>query len=292
MNGRRFLVVGSDGLIGQALFRHLSERHQRVIGTTRRRNRVSSNQTLLDLDQDIISWEPPEDCSTGFLCAAATSQEHCRRHSDVTRQLNVTKTAALARILVDAGMFVVFLSTNLVFDGRDAVPNPGDPTNPQTEYGRQKTLAERALLEMGEKVAIVRLSKIFHPEMPLIKKWAVALEQSETIYPLSDLVCSPIPLDFTVNALYRIGAEEEAGIFQVSGERDVSYAEIALRLARRLEADEKLVQPSTSRQLGLRLEHLPAHTTMNVSRVTRQLGLTFPTVEATLDSVFGNILRA
>ncbi len=289
---QRVLVVGSDGLIGQALLRHFSDRHRDVCGTTRRADRVSIDTMLLDLDQDLTAWRPPPDCSVAYLCAAVTNQEKCRLNPGATRQLNVTKTVELARILVDAGIFVVFLSTNLVFDGQAPMSQPGAAPNPRTEYGRQKVLAEQSLLEMGEKVAVVRLSKVFHGNMTLLKKWAAALRQAETISPLGDLVCSPIPLDFVVNVLDRVGGKGTPGVFQVSGECDVAYSEIALRLARRLEADERLVQPASSQQLGLHLEQSPAHTTMDVSRLVQQLGLTPPTVQVALDSAFANVLRA
>ncbi len=286
--GKRLLVIGADGLIGRALVRSLSENHGEVMGTTRRSDQVSPASVLLDLTTDVTAWEPPPNCSAAFLCAAITSQEKCRADPAATARVNVIQTAELAKSLVAAGVFVVFLSSNLVFDGLVPTPKPDRAPLPRTEYGRQKADAEQRLLALGEGVAVVRLSKVFHPAMPLLQKWAEALRNGETIFPLADLVCSPIPLDFTLRALEKTGRERKPGIWQISGERDVSYAEIASLLAQRLNVDPSLVHPQSSIEQGLQLEHLPMHTTMDVSRVVDELDLTPPSVRATIDSVLEN----
>ncbi len=241
--GSRVLVIGGDGLIGHALTRRLAGQRQEVLATTRRPDHVSPARLLLDLSCDAPNWRPPPDCSVAFLCAAITSQEQCLRDPAGTEQVNVTRTLELARCLFEAGIFVVFLSTNLVFDGANPMSKISDAPSPQTEYGRQKALAEQSLLALGSRVAVVRLTKVFHGGMPLLQKWAKALRQGETIFPLNDLRCSPVSLDFVLHALDRIGGKFASGIFQVSGERDVAYAEIAADLARRLNVDERLVQP-------------------------------------------------
>jgi dTDP-4-dehydrorhamnose reductase len=286
---KRLLVIGGDGLIGRALVRSLSENHREVLGTTRRLDRVSPVSVLLDLARDVKAWAPPPNCSAAFLCAAITSQEKCRADPAATARVNVIRTAELAKSLVAAGVFVVFLSSNLVFDGLRPTPKVGDVPLPRTEYGRQKAEAEQRLLALGGQIAVVRLSKVLHPAMPLLREWAVALRNGETIFPLSDLVCSPIPLDFALRALAKAGRGRKPGIWQISGERDVSYAEIALLLAQRLNVDPSLVHPQTSKERRLHLEHLPLHTTMDVSRLENELDLTPPSVRATIDSVLENI---
>jgi len=290
MNSRssRFLVIGGDGLIGRALMRHLSGRGQEVLATTRRPDHVSPARPLLDLSCDASNWRPPPNCSVAFLCAAITSQEECLRDPAGTEQVNVTRTLELARCLFEAGIFVVFLSTNLVFDGANPMSKTSDAPRPQTEYGRQKALTEQSLLALGGRVAVVRLTKVFHGGMPLLQKWAKALRQGEIIFPLNDLRCSPISMDFVLRAFDRICDAFAPGIFQVSGERDVAYAEIAMHLARRLNVDERLVQPRSSQQLNLRLDYLPAHTTMDVSRLREELDLTPPDVWTTIDSVLAS----
>jgi dTDP-4-dehydrorhamnose reductase len=82
-----------------------------------------------------------------------------------------------------------------------------------------------------------------------------------------------------------IGEGRFSGIFQVSGDRDISYADLARHLARRLEADPDLVQPTTSVAAGVEMEHLPRHTTLDASRLQESFGLGPPGLATLLDDM-------
>src|SRR5690606_26325829 len=116
----------------------------------------------LDLADDPPRWRLPEDVAVAFLCAAVTALRSCEADPAGTARANVEHTARLASMLVGRGAFVVFLSSNLVFDGSEPRRRADAPTCPATEYGRQKAAAEGALLAMGG-VSIVRLTKVVGP---------------------------------------------------------------------------------------------------------------------------------
>ena len=65
------------------------------------------------------------------------------------------------------------------------------------------------------------------------------------------MVFSPVPLDAVTAALAAVGGRRFAGIIQVSGERDVSYGEVAAHLAERLAVDPGLVRPVGVASRGL-----------------------------------------
>ena len=291
MSGReRFLVVGADGLIGHSLVENLLREGREVFGTTRRTDNPSPQRLPLDLGGEIAGWQPPAQINAAFLCAAVTNQETCRGNPAAALKVNVSGTVTVAEKLIKTGASVVFLSTNLVFDGATACVKPTDATNPKTEYGRQKRLAEEALLKSGGTVCVLRLSKVLHPQMPLLSKWASALRAAQPIYPLTDLRCSPVPLSFAVEAVCKAGLARLSGIFHVSGAEDVSYADIARHLAKMLNVNEQLVCPRTSMELGLQLEHLPEHTTLDCSSLVSALNSKLPDVHATLDSVIADLI--
>ena len=67
-----------------------------------------------------------------------------------------------------------------------------------------------------------------------------------------------------------------AGIVQVSALRDISYAEAARHLARRIEAAQELVQPALASEAGVPSEERPANTTLDTTRLRSELGLPPP----------------
>lgn len=266
------LVVGANGLIGRSLVVRLRAEGRPVIATSRR---DEPGMQRLDLSTDLAGWTPPQPVAVAYLCAAMTSLEQCRVHPRESYAVNVTGTMALARALSRQGALVVFLSSNLVFDGSVPYRRAEAATCPRTEYGRQKAEVERQLLELPGSCT-VRLTKVLGPQTPLLEQWTESLRRNEVIRPFLDMVMAPVSLSLVVEVLCRVGAQRLEGLLQVSGSRDVTYAEAASRLASRLQASQALVQPRNAADAGLRLEHVPTHTTLDCSRMATELGIKPP----------------
>ena len=209
-------------------------------------------------------------------------KDACRNDPAGTRHINVSRTVELAERLAANGAFVVFLSTSLVFDGSTACCQALGPVSPQGEYGRQKADAERELLSLPN-TAVVRFTKVLGPNWPLGRKWQEALQRGTPIHPFSDMVMAPVSIAFAVNALVKVGTARRTGIYQASANRDIAYAEAALRLATRLGASASLVQPVAAASAGIALESTPTHTTLNASRLHDEFGLEPPDVWDAMD---------
>ncbi len=281
------LVVGADGLIGHALMDYLQQQGQRVVGTTRRSDRTTPTTLCLDLSQDLSTWQPPAPIAVAYLCAAVTSIAQCRQDPQLTQQINVEASVALGRTLVKQGAFVVFLSSTAVFDGTVPDVKADAPITSQREYGLQKAAAEQQLLALGESVAVVRFSKVVGADMPLLQGWLRSLRAGEPIHPFTDLGIAPVPVSLAVQALYQIAQHRLPGIIQISGQRDVSYAEVAHYLARRIGADPSLVQPRSAHDVGFLPADITPYTTLDTTRLQTELGITPPEVWSTLDAVLG-----
>ena len=144
----RVLIVGADGLLGGTLRRHLQRAGHEVAATSLLSVPDSQNVLHLDLTQPPETWPELPACRAVVLCAAITSLEQCRANPAGTRLVNVTRTLALLEGLAQKGTFVVFISSNLVFDGSKPGRQADEPVCPRTEYGRQKAEAEAALLRL------------------------------------------------------------------------------------------------------------------------------------------------
>ncbi|MBW2345893.1 MAG: sugar nucleotide-binding protein [Deltaproteobacteria bacterium] len=279
------LVVGADSMIGQAMITYLTDAGELVIGTTRRPEQTEKDRILLDLSENLSGWKPPRPVKTAYICAGVTRLDDCRRDPLRSARINVTGTCALAKALMEQGAFVVFLSTNQVFDGRIPHVRPDHPRSPKSEYGWQKAKAERILGQWPKNVATVRLSKVLGPDS-LFTEWSRFLKADRIIRPFTDMVLSPVPLDTVVSALGRIGDRRSGGSWQISGERDVSYARAAKWGADVLESDSGLVQPWSMAEAGMAMEAVWQNTTMNTDRMREELGLEPPPVKWTIEQAF------
>ena len=278
------LIVGIDGQIGAALAAHLQGLGWRVFGTTRREPK---EDTIIHLDlANVAACSLPPSVDAAFLCAAETKLAHCRAAPEETHTVNVDGPVALATRLVAGGTLVVFLSSNAVFDGTVGYRRAEEPTCPQTIYGQQKARAEQRLLSIGNQVAILRLTKVLTPAMPLITGWIDCLRRGEPIRPFSDLMIAPLSMAMVTDALARIAGGRYGGILQASGAKDVSYAEVARHIARRLAVSDTLVRPTTSAEAGLPPCDVPAHTTLDTTRLKDLFDITPPDPWAVIDETF------
>lgn len=281
------LVVGVDGMLGSSLLKHLRRLGREAQGTSRR---TSANREALPLDlaREASSWRLPAAVETAYICAGIAGLAACRENPAGTRRVNVDATAELCRLLTRRGAFVVFLSSSQVFNGAEPLVLAECRPSPLSEYGRQKAAAERALLESGEgPAAVVRLTKVLGPN-DLLAGWARRLAAGKMVEPLQDLMFCPVPLKGVVTLLGLIGELKEPGLWQVSGEQDVTYAKAAQWGAQVLGASLELVRPTTTKEQGLKLEEAGPYSSLDGSRIEKSLGLALPIIQRTISIHFMN----
>lgn len=147
-------IVGGESTIGGALARRLAGR---ALTTTRR----AGGSLRLDQASPASSWPALAAVDVAFLCAAVGHLDACEAEPLATRRVNVDATVELARRRQAGGAFVVFLSSNQVFDGRQPERRHDAPPCPINEYGRQKAETEQRL----EGCAVLRLTKVVTPPL-------------------------------------------------------------------------------------------------------------------------------
>src|SRR5208337_1236417 len=246
------LVVGADGLLGSSLASSLKLHKEPFVGSTRRKDTCSQTRIYLDLAAPWDNtWSTPGDVSVVYMCAAVASQEKCRLDPEGSARINIENTVNIAKKCEENDIFFVFPSTNLVFDGSVPFRKPDEIRSPVTEYGRQKAEAEKKLLALGRNVAIIRFTKIISPGMQLINTWCADLRSSRIISPFSNYVMSPVPDTLACEIMYHIGQKRIHGIHHVSGPVDITYADAAYHIAKRLHAEKTHIRPSRIEDAGL-----------------------------------------
>jgi dTDP-4-dehydrorhamnose reductase len=279
------LVIGANGLLGSAIVGWCENQGWAVRSTTRRTDHTVPGVFRLDLAEPSSRWNLPTDSRAAILCAGATRLDACHRDPMGTRAINVGQTLKLAEHLVRAGMFVVYLSTNLVFDGERAGCPATEERRPLTEYGRQKVEVERGLESFGERAAVIRLTKVVHAGWALITGWREALRAGQVIRPYAGMVCAPVALDDVARGVVDVARRGLGGLWQFSGPEDVGYEEIATEMARRLGAKSTQVDPVPLGEV-VPAEPWPKHTSLETRRAEAELGMTFPPAMDVMSRIF------
>lgn len=284
----RVLIVGADGTIGHAVADALVRHGDQVIGTSRRAtSQVPGVRMPLDLARDDVDSVDLPAVDAAVICAAMARFADCREQPERARLVNITAPAALSRRLVQAGARVVLLSTSAVFDCMSPRVPSDQARAPKSAYGTLKAEAETEILRLGQGASVLRLTKVLTPDQPLLVDWIAALGRGDRIRAFRDLTVSPISLDDVVHAVLAVLKDGAGGIYQVSGAEDVSYADVARHLARRLGGDPDQVEAVLATDHGIPAGEIARFTSLDTSRLTAATGFSPPAAAAVIDRVFG-----
>lgn len=147
----RILLTGGSGLLGRAVRAELTAAGHRV---------DAPSHAEADLREADAVTRLLETCRPEAIvnCAAQRRPDLCESDAPDVRALNV----ALPERLSAAGVPLIHISTDYVFDGRNAPYETDARRCPLNGYGRQKAAAEEAI-ESLPNVLILRVPILFGP---------------------------------------------------------------------------------------------------------------------------------
>ncbi|MEM3893572.1 MAG: dTDP-4-dehydrorhamnose reductase [Thermofilum sp.] len=286
----RILVTGGTGLLGYHLVKAFAARGHEVHATHHRAQPPSLEGVewrFLDLEdapsvKGLVGRVEPE---VIVHAAAYTDVDGCEVDRELAYRVNYLATLHLARAALEAGSYLIYVSTDYVFDGERGGYREGDAPNPVNYYGLSKLLGEVAVSSvLPERSLTVRVSGLYGYSPAGKKNFGlIALEKlvrGEPVSAFEDQFLSPTYVPFLAERL--VGAAERGvtGVLHLAGER-LSRFDFALRLAELLGADRGLVRavPMSSARLVARR---PRDSSLDTSRAAA-LGLALPPLRACLE---------
>jgi dTDP-4-dehydrorhamnose reductase len=276
-----WLVVGGESEIGAALHGHFRACQEPALATTRRRALAGVERPYLDMASPLDQWVPPPGVRSACIAAAVARLCACAADPAGSALINVDATLHLIDRLLARGIYVVYLSTNQVFDGSTPHVPPDTPANPISEYGKQKARTEselKVLMKQGAPLAILRLAKVISPQMPLLTRWVETLVTGRPIRAFHDMVIAPAPISTVTQAIAALMRGESRGVYQLTGPRDVSYADVGRYIAQRLRVNCGLVEAVSAQSAGMPIGATPRHTTLDGATLRAAHGIVVPDI--------------
>ena len=248
------LIVGASGLVGSALAREFSL-HCRVFGTFCR-NALPDLMRLDLRDQSEVRSALRRVRPDVVLCPAAEPNvELCEIDPAATQQVNVNGLQNLIEATAETGAFLVYFSTDYVFDGRCGPYSEDDACKPLNEYGRQKLECEHRIAAQLSRYIIGRISSVYGWEK--MKKNFVArlvdsLASGQSFKVPSDQVVTPTYAPDLARVVYQLVEGGHQGLFHLSGSRPMLRTEFAQLAAEVFGLDASLLFSIPTEKLGLR----------------------------------------
>jgi dTDP-4-dehydrorhamnose reductase len=278
MEEKKILITGSNGLVGTYFCRLSALKKYRVytlfhldsanfgnsIPVDLSNSKGVFRQVLIELDPDVV-----------VHLAAMTNVDQCEIDRDAADYVNHLSVRDLANCIVNSKKcFVLYVSTDYVFDGEKGDYRESDSTNPVNWYGITKLLGEQELLQcVSDNWCIARTSTPFgiHTKklsFPLfvIKK----LSQKQEINVLTDQKTSPTYALNLAEMLLDIIEKRVKGIMHLSGSSQISRFNQALEIASAYRLDKDLIKPTSMNEMKWRARR-PKNSTLNITKAYNTL---------------------
>lgn len=154
MATKRVVVTGASGLLGREVFKHFKDGGWNATGLAYSRAEAGLQRVDLrnktEVELALNDYSP----SVVVHCAAERRPDVVDSQKEAVLALNVTATDLLAKLCDERGIFLLYISTDYVFDGTKPPYKPDDTPNPLNAYGLTKYEGEKVVLKVPRNVAL------------------------------------------------------------------------------------------------------------------------------------------
>lgn len=157
----KIMVTGATGLLGRAVVKQLELTGHQVIATgfSRASERVHKLDLTAPLDVEaFIAREQPQ---VIVHCAAERRPDVSEQNPQAALALNLTASQALAMAAKANNAWLIYISTDYVFDGTQPKYAEDAATHPVNFYGESKLKGEEIVLDTRADFAVLRLPILY-----------------------------------------------------------------------------------------------------------------------------------
>lgn len=271
-------ITGAGGLIGSHLLGVAADVAPawNVIGLTRNEVDLTDRSRL----ESLFRQQRP---AVIIHCAALSRSLDCQREPALARRQNVEVTRHLAELAAEIPL--VFLSTDLVFDGRKGSYRETDAVNPLSVYAETKVEAEAVVLA-NPRHLVVRTS-LNAGQSPtgdrgLDEQLFLAWRAGQTMALFVDEFRCPIPSAATARAIWELVNAGATGLYHVAGAEKLSRWQLGELLTAGRPEFRSLIRPGSLKDYA-GAPRSP-DTSLNCAKAQAKLSFPLPSFSAWLST--------
>lgn len=270
----KILITGANGQLGSE-FKELAESYTHY------------EFLFTDVDELNITDEASVNHYFGLYnpdvvinCAAYTAVDKAETDKDTAYLVNAVATGNLARASAESGAFMVHISTDYVYDGRNFCPYTEiDAINPLSVYGKSKAAGENEVQRADGKAVIIRTSWLYSAfGNNFIKTMMKYGKERDTLNVVFDQVGTPTYAHDLAKAILDIlpvaMTAEDIEIYHYSNEGVASWYDFAKAIHLFANISCK-VNPIPTRDYPLPAER-PFYSVLDKSKIKKKFNIEIP----------------
>jgi len=201
----------------------------------------------------------------------------CEAHPEEANRINALGTQNVARGCQKFGASMIYLSTDLVFNGLKGEYKEDESPQPSLAYGRSKFKGESLAREELKDLAICRSGGIYGKASPLLGWLSAELEAGRTVDCFVDVFNTPTYAENLAEMMEAIIRKRLTGVFHTVGRERVSRFDFFKSYAGAFGLNQDLLSPVSSANMRDRL-FLQPDSSLSAEETSKRLGIAFDSV--------------
>jgi len=228
---KKFLITGGNGLVGKYLNFLLEKKNYNFFSFSKEEMNITCKEKIYkvfkEIKPDIV-----------IHLAALTDVDFCERNPEKAFNINSEGTKNIVEISENFKSFIIYLSTDFVFDGEKGTPyNENDIPNPINVYGKSKLIGEE-FVKRYKKSLIIRTSRIFGKNGKSFGcKLPYIMKEKKEIFLTNDIINSPTYAFDLSDCIIKLIEKDFYGIINVCNDGWCSWYEFGLKMKNILNSD-------------------------------------------------------
>ncbi|MGH7491361.1 MAG: SDR family oxidoreductase [bacterium] len=253
---KRILITGASGFLGGHLCQQAQQAWE-VIGTCHSSRTVPAGVQTVQMNlanQSELANILDEANACLIIHAAVLQVDACERDPRLAYLVNIQATDTIAHWCARHERRLVYVSSDLVFDGRRGWYKESDAPQPVMRYGENKLCAEQTALEVCPNTCIARLALMYghaaagvqaglSPGNNFFMSMIQSLQRGEKVRVFSDQYRTPGLVANMAEAVLELAESDFKGTIHIAGTQRCSRKEMARSVCRLLGYNENLLEP-------------------------------------------------
>lgn len=273
----RLLVTGASGLLGSKVCELAIRKGHEVYSAYSQHKPPMGKTIQLDVsnENDVETTFKQMRPEAVVHAAALTDVDKCELEKELAWKTNAEGTRNIAELCNRNQVFLVYVSTDYVFDGERGMYKETDEPAPINYYGLTKLKGEESVKDLTNQFCIAR-SSVIYGSIPATGKinfalWLIhKLRKKEKVKIVTDQWNSPTLNTNLANMILEVLERELTGIFHLAGATRLNRYEFARSIAESFSLDANLITPVFSKDMQW-IAKRPKDSSMNVEKTSRTL---------------------
>jgi len=252
----KLLITGASGLYGSKLAKIAVERNFEVFSSDVQESQIYGSFVKLDVSNKEAVGEAFSRVKPDVVIHAATltDVDKCELNKEFAWKINVEGTRNIVEAAKSTGSFLIYISTDYVFNGEKGCYTELDKPDPINHYGLTKLKAEELAKASG--TYFIARPSVIYGSTPAAGKvnfalWLIeTLRKGEHVKIVTDQWNTPTLNTNLAEMTLEVAERRLTGTFHLCGATRVSRFEFAQLIAEVFALDKSLIDPVLSSQFN------------------------------------------